>query len=50
MGWREALVTNLGAGGLAGITLGRWLRVLRDNKFAVDWPYWGRAVIIGQAS
>jgi hypothetical protein len=26
--------------------LGRWLRVLRDNQFAVDWPYWGRAAII----
>jgi hypothetical protein len=46
MGWREALVTNLGAGGLAGITLGRWLRVLQDNQFAVDWPYCGRAVVI----
>jgi omega-hydroxy-beta-dihydromenaquinone-9 sulfotransferase len=46
MSWREALVTNLGAGGLAGITFGQWLRVLRDNEFAVDWPYWGRAAII----
>lgn len=46
MSWREALVTNLGAGGLAGITLGRWLRVLRDNEFAVDRPYWGRAAVI----
>jgi omega-hydroxy-beta-dihydromenaquinone-9 sulfotransferase len=46
MSWREALVTKLGAGGLAGITLGRWLRVLRDNDFAVDCPYWGRAAVI----
>jgi LPS sulfotransferase NodH len=46
MSWREAFVTNFGAGGLAGITLGRWLKVLRANGFAVDWPYWGRAVSI----
>ncbi|HTU90618.1 MAG TPA: sulfotransferase [Gemmataceae bacterium] len=46
MSWRQALVTFLGAGGLAGITLGRWLRVLRDNDFSVDWPYWGRAAVI----
>jgi hypothetical protein len=46
MAWRQASVTYLGAGGLAGITLGRWLRVLRDNDFAVDWPYWGRAAVI----
>jgi hypothetical protein len=46
MSWREALMTKLGAGGLAGITLGRWLRVLRENNFAVDWPYWGRAAVI----
>jgi protein-S-isoprenylcysteine O-methyltransferase Ste14 len=50
MSWREALVTKLGAGGLAGITLGRWLRVLRDNDFAVDRPYWGRAAIISLGS
>jgi hypothetical protein len=46
MSWRDVLVTNLGAGGLAGITLSRWLRVLWDNEFAVDWPYWGRAAVI----
>src|SRR3954468_24194212 len=46
MSWREALVTKLGAGGLAGITLGRWLRALWDNDFAIDRPYWGRAAVI----
>jgi hypothetical protein len=43
MSWREALVTKLGTSVFAGITLGRWLRMLRDNDFAVDPPYWGRA-------
>jgi hypothetical protein len=27
-----------------GITTGLWLRVLRDNGFAVDPPYWSRAI------
>lgn len=46
MSWREAFVNKLGVGGLGGITLPGWLRVLRDNHFAVDRPYWGRAAII----
>jgi hypothetical protein len=50
MSWREGLLTKLGAGGLLGITLGRWLRLLGDNDFAVDWPYWGRAAVIFLAS
>ena len=41
MSWREALLLRFGGGGFAGITLGPWLRVLRDNRFAVDWPYLG---------
>ncbi len=50
MSWREAFLTRFGAGALAGITLGRWLRVLRENHFAVDRPYWGRAAVITFAS
>jgi hypothetical protein len=46
MSWREAFLMRFGAGGLSGITLGRWLRVLRENRFAVDRPYWGRAAVI----
>jgi omega-hydroxy-beta-dihydromenaquinone-9 sulfotransferase len=50
MPWREALLLRFGAGVFAGITLGRWLRVLRENHFAVDRPYWGRAAAITLAS
>jgi hypothetical protein len=50
MPWREAFLVQFGAGAFSGITLGRWLRVLRDNHFAVDRPYWGRAALITLAS
>ena len=50
MSLRERVLIRFGAGGLAGITLGRWLRVLRDNNFAVDRPHWGRAAAITTAS
>ena len=50
MSWREAFLVRFGAGAFTGITLGRWLRVLRDNHFAVDRPYWGRAALITLAS
>lgn len=50
MSWRETLLIRFGGGGLAGITLGVWLRVLRDNHFAVDRPYWGKALGITLAS
>jgi hypothetical protein len=50
MSWREAFLIRFGAGAFAGITLGRWLRVLRDNHYVVDRPYWGRAAVITLAS
>ena len=50
MSWREAFLRRFGAGDFNGITFGRWLRVLRDNHFAVDRPYWGRAAVITLAS
>jgi hypothetical protein len=31
---------------LRGITLGRWLRLLQDNGFAIDRGYWERAWIV----
>src|SRR5215831_19395539 len=46
MAWREALLTTLGPGAFSGITLGDWLRVLRENNYSIDWPYWGRAAAI----
>jgi hypothetical protein len=50
MSWREAFLTHVGGGTFSGITLGRWLRVLRENHFAVDPPYWGRALAITLSS
>jgi omega-hydroxy-beta-dihydromenaquinone-9 sulfotransferase len=46
MSWREAFVTSLGPGYFAGTTPSIWLRILRENQFAVDWPYWPRALVI----
>jgi omega-hydroxy-beta-dihydromenaquinone-9 sulfotransferase len=50
MSWRELFATHIGPGALCGVTLGDWLRLLRDNRFAVDSPYWGRAAMITCAS
>src|SRR5262245_7300998 len=50
MPWREAFLNRFGVGAFGGITLGRWLRVLRENRFAVDLPYGGRAALITLAS
>jgi hypothetical protein len=50
MSWREAYLVRFGPGLFAGITLGRWLGVLRVNHFAVDRPYWGRAAAITAGS
>ncbi len=36
MSWREAFVATLGPGYFGGTTPSIWLRVLRDNQFAVD--------------
>ena len=35
MAWREAILRHFGPGLLGGITLGDWLRLLRENRFAV---------------
>lgn len=35
---------------LLGITAGRWWRLLRENRFAVDPAYWHRAAVITLAS
>jgi hypothetical protein len=36
MPWREAFLENLGTGLLGGITWGQWLRLLRENSFAIS--------------
>src|SRR5947209_15873604 len=43
MTWQEKLAVTLSPGTLSGITLGDWLRLLAENRFAVDWPYMLRA-------
>ncbi len=50
MSWRESFLVRFGPGLFAGITLGRWLQLLRENRFVVDRPYWGRAAAITFAS
>ena len=50
MSWRETLTIRFGPGTFSGITLGIWLRVLRENHFAVDLPYWWRPAAITLAS
>ncbi|MEO5959234.1 MAG: sulfotransferase [Opitutaceae bacterium] len=37
---------SIGNNYLAGITAGDWWRLLRENRFAVDPPYWHRAAFI----
>ena len=41
--WREAWSIRFDVGYFRGISLGLWLRVLHENHFAIDSPYWGRA-------
>jgi len=43
---RDAFFRNLGTNAFAGVTLGNWLRMLRDNRFSIDAPYWPRAAMI----
>jgi hypothetical protein len=45
--WRERLLTRLAPPiSLCGVAFGDWLRVLRDNHFAVDPPYLPRAASV----
>ena len=46
MAWRERVLQTIGPGLLAGVTCGDWLRLLRENRFAIDPPYWLRAQAI----
>ena len=46
MSWRESFAEHLGPGALCGLTLGDWLRLLGENRFAVDLPYWPRAGLV----
>ena len=40
----------IGPAGFSGVTLSDWLRLLRENQFAIDAPYLGRATLISMLS
>jgi hypothetical protein len=46
MSWQETFATRVGPGALCGLTLGDWLRLLAQNRFAIPPPYWLRAATI----
>jgi omega-hydroxy-beta-dihydromenaquinone-9 sulfotransferase len=46
MAWRERVLQTIGPGLLAGVTFGNWVRLLRENRFVIDPPYWLRAQAI----
>lgn len=48
--WRERFLIRCGPGVLAGITLGDWLTLLRENRFSIDPGYLARAVAITLAA
>jgi hypothetical protein len=48
--WRERLLIHFGPGVLAGVTLGDWLRLLGENRFAVHPAYFLRAASISVAA
>ncbi len=50
MAWRKRLLYWCGPGVLAGIAFRDWLRLLRDNQFAVPPSYWPRAAVITASS
>jgi hypothetical protein len=45
-GWREKILTRVGPGLFGGITFGTWLRLLREQNFAIDPSCLPRAVAI----
>ncbi len=48
--WRDILLPHLGSSLLPGITLGNWMRLLRDNRFAVAPSCWLRALMVSVQS
>lgn len=46
MAWRDRFLQTLGPGLFAGVTFGDWMALLRENRFAIDPPYWLRAAAI----
>jgi omega-hydroxy-beta-dihydromenaquinone-9 sulfotransferase len=50
MGLRETFFRFFGTNTFAGVTLRNWLRILRDNHFSIDAPFWPRAALITLAA
>lgn len=46
MAWRDAILTHFGPGLLGSLTLGDWLKLLRENRFAIAPSRIPRAVAI----
>jgi len=44
--WRDALLPHLGSSLLPGTTLAGWLRLLRENRFAIAPSCWLRALMV----
>jgi omega-hydroxy-beta-dihydromenaquinone-9 sulfotransferase len=45
MRWRESFFQRFGSNNLSGCNFSGWLRILRDNNFSIDWPFWPRAIL-----
>ena len=39
------ILSTFGTRHFSGVTLGTWLRVLRDNRFSIDLQFWPRAAV-----
>src|SRR6185436_15759697 len=46
MGFKETFFKAVGTNSFSGVTVGNWFRILRDNQFSIDAPYWPRAILI----
>ena len=46
MAWRETLLQSFGPGLLGGITCGKWMQLLIENRFSVSPSCWPRALTI----
>jgi hypothetical protein len=45
MSFRDRLFERLSPELLTGVTCTKWLRILWENRFAIDPPYWSRAAV-----
>ena len=50
MAWRDTLLKSFGPGLLGGITIGKWVQLLIENRFSVSPSCWPRALTISLMS